>query len=229
MQTLSSSSPCPLGRRPVFRPATAIRGFGGIGTSSRTTSINEGGFHGPQNRIEVRSGRRRRAGDAGLSPGAIEQEAQHPDLEHRRPGSDVQRRIRRFPEEQSRRRDRMARQEGSGFSGVLSDPTGRRHRARHRRPAGRALGGVGGQRRAARSDAVFPERAGPHQALQSGLHVELRLRQEELHGPVLCRQDAALLQQADVQGGRPHGAAEELRRTHHLLATPWPRAKRPAS
>ena len=122
-----------------------------------------------------------------------------------------------FQKQQSRRRDRMARQEGPGFSRLLPDPAGRRHRARHRRPAGRALGGMGGQRRPARPHALLPERAGSHQALQPGLHVELRLREEELSGSVLCLQDAALLQQADVQGGRPHRAAEELRRTHHLL------------
>src|SRR3954470_18524028 len=149
----------PLGARPAYRPATASEGFGGIGTSSRTTSINEGGFHGPQNRIEVGIGRRRNTGDAGLSSRAVEQEAQHPDLEYRRPGSDVQRRVRRFPEEQPRRRDRMAGQEGTGLSGVLPDSVGRRHRTRHRRPAGLALGGMGGQWRAARSDAAFPERA----------------------------------------------------------------------
>ena len=135
------------------------------------------------------------ARDAGLSQGAIEQEAQHPDLEHRRPGGAVQGRVRRLPEGQSRRRDRMARQEGSGSSRLLSDPARRRHRAGHRRPPGRDMGGVGGQRRAARPHALLAERAGGRQALQRRLHVELRLREEELPDPVLRRQDAALLQQ----------------------------------
>ena len=61
-----------------------------------------------------------------------------------------------------------------------------------------------------------PER---RQALQSGLHVELRLRQEELSDPVLRLQDAAVLQQAMFKEAGPVGAAEELRRDHQLLAS----------
>src|SRR4051812_32027909 len=47
---------------------------------------NEGGLDGPENRSEGQRGRGRLARHARLSEGAIEQEDQHPDLEHRRPG-----------------------------------------------------------------------------------------------------------------------------------------------
>ena len=85
-----------------------------------------------------RARRGRRTFDAGLSEGAIEQEDVDPDLEHRRPGGAVQGGVRRLPEGQSRRRDRVARQEGPGAAGLLPDPARRRHAARrhqHRKGA----------------------------------------------------------------------------------------------
>ena len=76
--------------------------------------------------------------DAGLSEGAIEQEASDPDLEHRRPGGALQGGVRRVPEEQPRRRNRVARQERTGGAGLLPDAACRRHAAgRHQHCKGR--------------------------------------------------------------------------------------------
>src|SRR5437016_2230260 len=77
---------------------------------------------------------------------------------------------------------------------------------------------MGREWRFARSDALLPERPGVRETVQPGLHVRLRLREKELPCSVLRRQDAAVLQQGDVQGSRAPRAAQILRRAAHLLA-----------
>src|SRR6266567_8175943 len=77
---------------------------------------------------------------------------------------------------------------------------------------------MGRERRVARSDALLPERPGVRETVQPGLYVRLRLREKELPGSVLYRQDAAVLQQGDVQGSRARRAAQIIRRAAHLLA-----------
>src|SRR5277367_4546008 len=77
---------------------------------------------------------------------------------------------------------------------------------------------MGSQRRVARLDTIPSEGARTRQALQPGLYVDLRLRQEELSHSVLYLQDAAVLQQDHVQGSRPVRSANVVRRTDYVFA-----------
>ncbi len=105
----------------------------------------------------------------------------------------------------------MAGQEGHRVGDLLPDPADRRHRTRHHRRPGHALGRVRRQRRPGRPHALFGQGARGQGPLQSGRDEALAVRRQAVHAALLFLEDPHGLQQEAVRGGRPGRSTSELR------------------
>ena len=152
-----------------------------------------------------------------------------PDLEHRRPGGALQGGVRRVPEEEPRRRDRVARQEGTGAAGLLPDAARRRHAARHHQHARGALGRVRRERRAPRPHAIRPEGRRGRQALQRRLPQRTgptrgRTSCFPSTSPRRCSSTTRPCSRRPASPGRRRASTRSCRTPRR-----WRRARRPAS